>query len=305
MNAGGYLYQFDPSTCDTTYIGGSSIGFGDIALTSDGRLFGISSSYLYEIDTGTAQASLITALPVPFNAVSLVALDNEHLLLESWDSLCVVGLDGSFTVLGYIGFEASGDLTWYHGDLYMTHSYSSLIRIRLDESHTTIIDVDSIGVIPTTFGDVYGTVTIRTGPCRDDLRMIAFDGFDVYLVDPSNAQTTPWCMSAFQYATDGAATSTESEQVENQPLVSNINVFSPNGDGINDHFSFPASRTATTIEVYDRWGLCVSTSDAAIGWNGISRSGMACPEGVYFFILRPNSGCGAETTTTGHLTLLR
>src|SRR5665213_313922 len=65
------------------------------------------------------------------------------------------------------------------------------------------------------------------------------------------------------------------------------NVFSPNGDGVNDEFYIPSSGLKEyKIEIYDRWGVKIFESDApAIHWDGRSTSGMACTDGTYYYIL--------------------
>ena len=70
------------------------------------------------------------------------------------------------------------------------------------------------------------------------------------------------------------------------------NVFSPNGDGINDVFSFKANRSATGIEVlrvFDRWGGLVfeatdlPLNNESVGWDGRYK-GEFMPVGVYTFV---------------------
>ncbi|HQV52305.1 MAG: gliding motility-associated C-terminal domain-containing protein [Flavobacteriales bacterium] len=301
--SGPWLYEFDPISCDTTYIGDTGIGFGDIALTPEGRLFGISSSYLYEIDRTTGMPELVTTIPAPFSGVSLVALDNEQLLFESWDSLCVIRTDGSFAVLGYIGYSASGDLTWYQGDLYMTAGYDALIRIRMSESQSGIIGVDSIGVMEMPFYGVLGAVTIRTGPCVDDIRLIAFNGNDVYFVEPSNAQVQPQCIGAFQYGVSGAATSAELNELTANPPAVVVNVFTPNGDGVNDQFAPMQSGSLYYLQVYSRWGDLMHS--ATTSWDGRSSGGEPAPDGVYYYVLQSSSECSGQEKLKGHVSLLR
>jgi len=68
------------------------------------------------------------------------------------------------------------------------------------------------------------------------------------------------------------------------------NAFSPNGDGINDHFYLQSKRTETVLDfkVFDRWGNLLFensgfyTNDLSQGWDGRFR-GKALPGGVYYF----------------------
>lgn len=70
-------------------------------------------------------------------------------------------------------------------------------------------------------------------------------------------------------------------------VVNETNVFTPNGDGINDVFkpsSFVRVKTAE-MQVFDRWGkLMFVTNNLNNGWDGKS-NGADCPEGVYYWTL--------------------
>ncbi len=65
------------------------------------------------------------------------------------------------------------------------------------------------------------------------------------------------------------------------------NVFSPNGDGVNDEFRV-AYRSLKKFEmvVFNRWGRKVfESSDPAEGWDGTIGNTLAAP-GVYFYYIR-------------------
>jgi gliding motility-associated-like protein len=69
------------------------------------------------------------------------------------------------------------------------------------------------------------------------------------------------------------------------------NVFSPNGDGINETwqpliYQSGFEVTSFAIEIYDRWGLKVFESDnVKQGWDGRTTSGMAYKEGTYYYVV--------------------
>lgn len=67
------------------------------------------------------------------------------------------------------------------------------------------------------------------------------------------------------------------------------NVFTPNDDGINDDFVVDAHNPSTySIEIFDRWGKMVYTSnDATQYWNGrILKTDNLAPDGVYYYIIK-------------------
>ena len=88
------------------------------------------------------------------------------------------------------------------------------------------------------------------------------------------------------------------------------NVFTPNGDGINDYF-FPRQLltrglTSFSMNVYNRWGQIVftSTSIDGRGWDG-TFNGVSQPEGVYVYIIDATFKDGQKEHHQGNLTLLR
>lgn len=92
------------------------------------------------------------------------------------------------------------------------------------------------------------------------------------------------------------------------------NVFTPNGDGINDIFSIKVKGTST-IEafIHDRWGgLVYEYSDAVVEspalitlWNGRAANNEKASEGVYYYILRLTDRDGKEYSYSGAIHLNR
>ncbi len=81
------------------------------------------------------------------------------------------------------------------------------------------------------------------------------------------------------------------------------NVFTPNGDGVNDTFFIPglAAYPNNEFTVVNRWGANVYTKKNYQGdWTG---SGLN--EGTYFYLLRIQSTPGKWDTYKGYITLLR
>ncbi|MES2810690.1 MAG: gliding motility-associated C-terminal domain-containing protein [Bacteroidota bacterium] len=86
------------------------------------------------------------------------------------------------------------------------------------------------------------------------------------------------------------------------PLVIS-NVFTPNGDGVNDTFVIPGLETYsdTELTIINRWGNTVyQKTNYKNDWDG---QGMI--EGTYFYVLRAKNKAGVWDTYKGYLTLLR
>jgi gliding motility-associated-like protein len=86
------------------------------------------------------------------------------------------------------------------------------------------------------------------------------------------------------------------------------NVFTPNGDGLNDAWFVDLDRPLFfEVVIYNRWGRIVYESNShLLAWDGIHyKSDEPCSEGTYFFILRGLDFEGKGFEETGTITLIR
>lgn len=69
------------------------------------------------------------------------------------------------------------------------------------------------------------------------------------------------------------------------PVINVPNVFSPNGDGVNDLFSLDVLySTNIELTVFNRWGDIIYTESGENPiWNGKTKSGTLVNDGVYFY----------------------
>ena len=95
-------------------------------------------------------------------------------------------------------------------------------------------------------------------------------------------------------------------------VISEIpNVFTPNGDGINDTFNFSiVGASDVSFNMYNRWGNLIQsvTSRASVTnvlWDGRTTSGEACSEGIYFYTLSYKLTNGDVVNKKGFITLIR
>jgi len=88
------------------------------------------------------------------------------------------------------------------------------------------------------------------------------------------------------------------------------NVFTPNGDGLNDYFLprqlLSAGVTAFSMQVYNRWGEKVwqTTSLDGRGWDG-RFGGVDQPTGVYVYLIEVTLANGRTERYGGNVTLMR
>ena len=92
---------------------------------------------------------------------------------------------------------------------------------------------------------------------------------------------------------DNESSPSASVCVETCPTYELPNVFTPDGDGVNDTYHpFLPFRDVRDVDmkIYNRWGaLIFETTDPNIDWNGRkNNTGEELPEGVYFYICLVN-----------------
>lgn len=88
-----------------------------------------------------------------------------------------------------------------------------------------------------------------------------------------------------------------------------INIFTPNGDQINDLFTFnykSLSISEFNCVIVDRWGIVMFEMNGMTdSWNGKNKSGFDCPDGVYFYKYTGLTDNGINIEGQGHVTLIR
>ena len=85
-------------------------------------------------------------------------------------------------------------------------------------------------------------------------------------------------------------TDTITKEIQIKPGILIPNVFTPNGDGVNDVFLIPQIGLSDyKIELFNRWGqLIYSGGEGTAAWDGTTPTGEKCPEGTYFVVITGN-----------------
>lgn len=85
------------------------------------------------------------------------------------------------------------------------------------------------------------------------------------------------------------------------------NVFSPNGDDLNDEFYATGMGIKEfNCKIYDRWGILMSelvTIDSS--WDARTTSGSEATDGTYFYLIKAMGVDGKEYNLTGFIQLIR
>ncbi|MBK8614583.1 MAG: gliding motility-associated C-terminal domain-containing protein [Flavobacteriales bacterium] len=305
----GELVKVDAASCQTTVVGSTSTLLQDIAFTPDGRLWGVYGNSLYEIDPNDATTSFVGSMP-GLSTNSLVAWNNDTLIGDYYGWLWGIrASDGYAWQIDSIAIGSSGDLTWYNGDLYMTTFAPDLVRISVNSNLTAVTSIVHVGMLSVGWGGGWlGANTLMLeSDCGPMPHLIACVGPNVLEVSATDASISPVCANVISGISWGAASLSEFREVI--PTASSIsipNVFSPNGDGVNDQLlpSPPDLVTHWTCSIYDRWGNLVRICGSQ-AWDGRSVDGTLCAEGTYFIVARLSSPCSPSVDVHSHVTLVR
>ena len=135
------------------------------------------------------------------------------------------------------------------------------------------------------------------------------------------ADTGKYSVTLLAYETQRkcSATSTQTVLVKYCPpdsiKITVPNVFSPNGDNINEtwqpivhNYNYTINNYECTI--YDRWGIKVfSTTNINTAWDGKTTSGLTCNAGTYYYVIKYSAsntiGTNKQEDFKGYLELVK
>lgn len=141
-------------------------------------------------------------------------------------------------------------------------------------------------------------------------------GDSIYFFDDLGSVSDCYYIAAVD--TNGNESALAEYCFDNCPEFVASNIFTPNGDNINDWFD-PFRHRSVVINkvlIFDRWGHQIFTADREINdidpnrlWSGTMDNGSAASEGVYFFVIEYDedrlNGLVRQPPMRNHLTLLR
>lgn len=305
------------------FYGWPSLYFLDLAITPSGELYAISGNRLFKIDLATENLSLVGITDSSGNTGfnSLVAIDDHWLLgVRSDRQLCRISTEtGKVYALGDLGYTSLGDVTFFKGHYYMVASGNRLVRFDYNKYTSEISSVELVGIINTNniynIQVVYGLMTIGTTTCDsdDDLKLIAFEMYDAYEIDPNTAACTQICEYIPPMIFTSGATSIEEsqKQVLKQEIPASLpNIFTPNGDYVNDFFEpqeIMWEISYCSIAIFNRWGNLVFEDETKeyFRWDGTTNNDEECPDGVYYYKVNLKGYCDTEAELTGFIQLIR
>ncbi|MCZ8286930.1 MAG: gliding motility-associated C-terminal domain-containing protein, partial [Bacteroidia bacterium] len=96
-------------------------------------------------------------------------------------------------------------------------------------------------------------------------------------------------------------------KVEDDLTVIVPNVFTPNGDGVNDgfHVTIKGAKSAEGY-IYNRWGQLLFSWDALnASWDGVAINGEKCPDATYYYLNKVIDKKDKEHLFPGYALLIR
>ena len=324
-NAGSYICQgsavdFRDTSSGTGLTWNWSFGDGGVATDKD-------PSHTY-FNTGTYVVTLISTdnIPCKDTMTKVVQVDSTSVVsMRASDTvICRGGLvtfTGTYTDIGLTGVSWSfGDGTGYNNANPVQHSFDATGWLPV----TMTVTYRACATVVTTRNiKVYDNPTLYLGP--DTSICPGSDAIELYDLMNAGNPLASWMWSTGETTpnivvdkpgyysatvTINGCINTDTVWVANDCYVSFPNIFTPNGDGVNDYF-FPRSilssgLIAFKMDIYNRWGQNVysTTSTDGQGWDGRFNGEMQ-PQGVFIYQIDAVFKDGQKLSKKGNVTLLR
>jgi len=180
--------------------------------------------------------------------------------------------------------------------------------VELTRSITYI--VESIAIKASDCGKKNGSIEIRFANSHDHIA-IYLNGS---LVDQTSIKELASGTYDLTFIDEkGCILDTTTTVPEGQCEIFIPNIFSPNGDGINDDFRLTSAESQTQIKkylIFDRWGSIVYSAhdfpidNQELWWDGHSKEKNLSP-GTYIYYIEVEHEGGIKDTYTGDITLIR
>jgi gliding motility-associated-like protein len=295
-----------------------------------------SGTLTYRWDFGNGLVSNLTNPSVTYTSpgtytVKLVATSDKGCLDSLFKSIIVYELpDATISISGAnpgdcvtdtaflsVPFDSANLYLWSNGV-----TESSLFTTISDNFRVTVtnsfgcVSVDAIDVFVLSAAGV--TVSNDTTISRGFSVQLTATGGAIYSWTPSesldnpnldNPIATPDTTTTYTVVVsdlNGCQVTRQVTVTVNEDFVLDIpNLFSPNGDGVNDFFEIFNLETypKTSVIIFNRWGNKVwESDDYQNNWDGTSDKGNALTDGTYFYII--NVG-GSDKVYKGDINILR
>ncbi|MEP6793417.1 MAG: gliding motility-associated C-terminal domain-containing protein [Saprospiraceae bacterium] len=176
------IYRLNIVTCNYTQIVQLSRGITDISFHPDGTLYGIDSGgNLFKIDTlsgATTNVYQFNGAGQRFNSLTTSATGISYSTGDTGALFSYDNSTGTGTFLGFIGFRATGDLTFYKGKLYAAAENDRIILVDLNNPANSSIAIDE-----NIFGEIFGIVSYSASCDSINCYAISSGNSDIYEIN--------------------------------------------------------------------------------------------------------------------------
>ena len=181
------IFRLNIEDCSTTFVCQCSRQLYDIAFHPDGSLYGISGNgNFFEIDTINCSTNLIFNFSgQSFNSLTIGADGLVYTIGNDGELWTYNLVTSNAAYLGDIGYSATGDLTFYGGQLYCAVTGDRIVRIPLSNptASTVIINDDIPGNILGIVSDVVSCTEINSYTITNGLSDIYAINFETLSLD--------------------------------------------------------------------------------------------------------------------------
>lgn len=288
------------------------VEFYDLSQTTD-RLIGISRSASSTFLTTTglaAQVDLVWNFDVPWSNVEYTIYRRDP-GSTSFDSITSV----EQTSYSDFGLDLLEEYCYFVEARGVFSGIPSLDTLLNKSQESCVITIDSIPPCPPVLSiesdcdldqnildwvynldtcdqDVIGyEVYFTPDPNGDFVFLVEIEGIDELSYIDVNTESLAGCYAVL--AVDSFGNKSALSNIvcaDNCPSYSLPNVFTPDGDGLNDLFIPIDAKYVEEIElvIYNRWGSEVfTTNDPKINWDGTNQyTGQKVSDGVYFYVCK-------------------
>ncbi|MBS1635206.1 MAG: gliding motility-associated C-terminal domain-containing protein [Bacteroidetes bacterium] len=126
----------------------------------------------------------------------------------------------------------------------------------------------------------------------DQFSWVFGDGNGTSQIDPNHVFNSGGTYDVVLTVTDAESGCVDTAmvviKVEDDLIVIVPNVFTPNGDGVNDYFHVTVTGAKTAEGyIYNRWGQLLFSWDVLnASWDGKASNGENCPDATYFYLIK-------------------
>jgi len=222
------IYALNIENCNLDLIVVLDRPFSDISFAPDGRFFGVDLfGELYEISLTSGLSTFRAGgFGEGANSLTISAAGVAYITGTSGDLWSFNVLNGQVNNLGNLGREASGDLTFYEGNLYVATEGDNIVQVNLNTVRNSRIVIDE-----NVDGDIFGVVSFAENCDQVETFAVTNAPNAIYRIDFDNARLTKVCdldISIF-----GGASTFEFFGSDPIDLLS-VNVEEPTSCSIND-----------------------------------------------------------------------